>query len=524
MHSETTFLALFAVATAVALVARRLRVPYTVALVVAGLLLGSTHAFQPPHLTKDLLYAVFLPGLVYEAAFHVEYRHFLRNKLSVLALAVPGVVFATLLTAALLVPVCRALGIAPGFALAHAVVFGALVSATDPIAVVAIFKALGAPKRLGVLVEGESLLNDGTAVVVFGLALSAAVGPGRFDAAPAAIEFARVVGMGVLVGAVVGYLGSKVIQQVDDPMIEITVTTITAYGSFAAAEHLHDSGVIATVTAGMLCGNYAARTGMSPSTRVAAETFWEYAAFALNSLVFLLIGFEVRLSELVASWQAILAAWIAVTVGRAAVTAIVTLALRRTSERIPWSWAGVLTWGGLRGGLSMVLVLSLPADFAHRELLVNMTFGVVLVSILVQGLTMAPVLRRLGVTGARHERLAYEAQRAELIAARAGLAAIDGLSRDHGADADALAVLRDEYLERAKRVEERMRDLHAEIPDVHGEEARRARRHLLLAERAEVMRAFREGLVGQEALERALADIDARRVDLEAEDDPAHAA
>lgn len=175
----------------------------------------------------------------------------------------------------------------------HGLVFGALIASTDPIAVVGLFKSLGAPKRLAVLVEGESLLNDGTAVVLFTLILGIAQGQ-EVSTGAAVLDFVKVVGMGVLIGVAMGFAVSKVIQRVEEPMIEITLTTIAAYGSFVAAEQLHYSGVIATVTAGMICGNYAVRTGMGPTTRIAVESFWEYVAFALNSIVFLLIGFEVH--------------------------------------------------------------------------------------------------------------------------------------------------------------------------------------------------------------------------------------
>jgi monovalent cation:H+ antiporter, CPA1 family len=235
MHFEIIFVMLFAVATAVALVARWLKIPYTVALVAAGLVLGTAHAFEPPRLTKDLLYAVFLPGLLFEAAFHLEFRRFWQNKIAIHALAVPGVVAAIGLTAVILAPTANALHFVEGFTLWHGLVFASLIAATDPIAVVALFKSLGAPKRLNVLVEGESLLNDGTAVVFFTLILGIVSG-GQLSAGAAALDFVKVVGMGALIGTAVGFAVSKVIQQVDDPMIEITLTTIAAYGSFVAAE------------------------------------------------------------------------------------------------------------------------------------------------------------------------------------------------------------------------------------------------------------------------------------------------
>ncbi len=195
------------------------------------------------------------------------------------------------LTALILTPVANTLHFVQDFTWKHALVFGAIISATDPIAVVSIFKSLGVPKRLSVLLEGESLLNDGTAIVFFMLSISFVNGT-VVTVGGLAFDFVKIVGIGALIGVGMGMAVSQVIRQVDDPMIEITLTTIAAYGSFLAAEHFHYSGVIATVAAGMLCGNYGARVGMSPSTRIAVETFWEYIAFALNSIVFLLIGLK----------------------------------------------------------------------------------------------------------------------------------------------------------------------------------------------------------------------------------------
>lgn len=517
MRFEIAFVTLFSVATAVALLARWIKVPYTIALVLAGLLLGSTHAFEAPHLTKELLYAVFLPGLVFEAAFHLEFRKFWQNKLAIHALAVPGVVASIALTTLLFYPAASALHFVEGLRIEHALVFAALISATDPIAVVALFKSLGAPKRLAVLIEGESLLNDGTAVVLFTLVL-AFVGGKPMSVAGAGLDFVRVVGMGTLIGIAIGFGVSKVIQRVDDPMIEITLTTIAAYGSFVAAESFHYSGVIATVAAGMLCGNYAARTGMSPSTQIAVESFWEYVAFALNSIVFLLIGFEVRVDMLVHSWVAILIAYGAVTLGRAGVVYLVSLLLRRSSERIPWSWSAVLTWGGLRGGLSMVLVLALPTEFPYRSLLITITFGVVILSILVQGLSMGPLLRWLRVVGSKEDRTAYEIQRSRIRAKNAALDELDQLEKTGAVHAEAAQPLREEYSAELAQAEQAVRDLHMQEAELHQEEQLAARRQLLLVEKTSAMEAYRKGLINQSTLEHLLADIDARLFRLESQD------
>ncbi|MHB8520006.1 MAG: Na+/H+ antiporter [Limisphaerales bacterium] len=514
MQLETIFILLFAVATAVAIAVQRLAIPYTVALVFTGLALGILHVFEAPHLTKALLFNVFLPGLLFEAAFHIEFKQFWRNRLAIASLALPGVVAAVALTAVVLTPVVSGLHLAPDFTWQLALVFGAIISATDPIAVVAIFKSLGVPKRLSVLLEGESLLNDGVAIVLFTLSLALVAGT-QVATGGLILDFVKIVGIGALIGTGIGLAISQVIKQVDDPMIEITLTTIAAYGSFVVAEHFHFSGVIATVTAGMICGNYAARVGMSPSTRIAVETFWEYIAFALNSIVFLLIGLEVHYRDLLVSWQAILVAYLVVTGGRALIIFGSSLLLRGTRERVPWAWGAVLTWGGLRGAVPMVLVLSLPMDFPHRELLLSMTFGVVILSILVHGLTISPLLHWLGIVDGGQERAKYEITRGGLQAAQAALAELEHMANLHFAHPEALASLRHEYEQKVERDSAALDELHVQNQRLHAEDLQRVRLHLLLVEKREVMDSFHHGVLNQSAQQQLLTDIDARLLRLE---------
>jgi CPA1 family monovalent cation:H+ antiporter len=395
---------LFVIATAVAIVAGRLRIPYTVALVVAGLGIGASHVIAAPPLTRDLLFSVFLPGLLFAAAFDLRVADLWRNKLTIGGLAVPGLLLAIAATTAILLFVARIAGSGP-FTTAPpwqaVVLFAALISATDPIAIVALFRALGASHRLTVLLEAESLFNDGTAVVAFALVL--ALVRGAAMSVPAlALDFMSAVGGGVFVGLVVGMVADQAIRRLDDPFIETAITMIVAYGSFVVAEQLHSSGVIATVTAGLVCGNVAARSAMSARTLTAVRAFWDYVAFALNSLVFLLIGFTVRLSALGTHWILIAIAFAAILVARAAIVGTTAGVLHRSRERMPFAWAALLTWGGVRGALSMVLALSIPPTFPDRDLVVAVTFGVATASILVQGLTMPFLTRRLGVLRSGH--------------------------------------------------------------------------------------------------------------------------
>lgn len=511
MHLDLALVILFSVATAVALAARWLKVPYTVALVLTGLAIGVIQWRSAPHLSKELLFAVFLPGLLFEAAFHIDAKKLWANRLTVPALAVPGVVAAIAFTAFLITPVIQGLHLESRFRLLDGLVFGGIVAATDPIAVVALFKTLGAPKRLGILIEGESLLNDGTAVVLFGAIVTVAGGT-DVTVAGASLDFVRTCGIGVLVGAGLGYGGSRVIHMVDDAMIEITVTVVLAWGSFAIAEQVHASGVLATVTAGLLCGNDGARTGMSPTTKIAAITFWEYVAFALNSIVFLLIGLEVELMAVLLAWKAVLLAWFATTAARAVVIGGVSLLLRRSRERLPRGWATVMCWGGIRGGLSMVLVLALPAAFAHRQFLVNTVFGVVLVSILLQGLTIGPLLRRLQLIKPTDDRVSYERARGRILAARAALDELAVLGRARGTPKAILDELRLSYEARIADAEAAIHDLRSEDHALDGEERARVVRHLLHVEKERLLRAVQEGLTSDEAVGALVAELDARWV------------
>jgi CPA1 family monovalent cation:H+ antiporter len=395
-HPELSLLLLLAIAAAVAVLSSRARLPYAIGLVLAGLMLGNLLPYAGPHLSKELLFLVVLPGLIFEAAFQTSFAEVWRARALILSLAVPGLVVATFMTALLVWWGVNQL--VPGaIEFLGAMVFGALISATDPISVLAIFRTLGVNPRLAVIVEAESLFNDGTAIVIFTIVLGMATG-GDLGIGGAVWEFVRVSGLAVAVGAGVGVAVSLLTRTINDPMVEITLTVLSAYGAFIAAELLGLSGVIACVVAGMVTGNWGAQRGMQPATRNAVDAFWSYTAFLLNSFVFLLMGLEINLAKLAHYVPEILIGWVAINLARAALVYSNYFMLRACGrEGLPASWAAVLTWGGLRGGLSMVLALSLPRDFSHREMILHMTFGVVLLTLLVQGLTIKPLLRAVGL-------------------------------------------------------------------------------------------------------------------------------
>lgn len=384
---------LLVVACLVALAARRLRIPYTVALVAAGLIVGAVRLVQPPALTKELLYAVFLPGLLFESSFQLEAEEFWRNRISILTLAFPAVVVSTVLIAFGLSLALRLT--ASPMAIGPAFVFASLIAATDAIAVLAVMRHLRAPPRLALLVEGESLLNDGTAAVAFTVALSAVLGS-RTGVVALTGDFIYAIVVAAAIGGLIGLVAQRLLAWIDDVMVLITITTTAAYGSFLLAERMHASGVIAVVMAGLVTGTNASQRGMKPEALTALRGFWDYLAFVLNSIVFLLMGFEVEVQPLSRTWPAILIAFALIAIVRTLVTYGVFGTLGRR-ERIPRNWVPVIAWSGLRGSLAMVLAFSLPQTMPGRELVVDVTVGVVVLSIGIQGLTLAPLMRRVGL-------------------------------------------------------------------------------------------------------------------------------
>ncbi|MFA7496161.1 MAG: sodium:proton antiporter [Acidithiobacillus sp.] len=511
MIPETAILLLFVAASLLSVLASRLHLPYTVALVLGGLVLGTLHLFQTPVLTRDLVFSLFLPGLIFESAYHLSASAMWRDRLAIFGLAVPGVFISMIVTAYVFLWASEYLPHLSGtiIPIAVALVFGAAVAATDPISVVAIFRKLQAPARLTFMIESESLLNDGTAIVFFTLFLTLAEGQ-SISVYDLGVQFIAAVGGGTIIGLLVGWLSSEIIKRIDDGMVEITITILAAYGSFLLAMQLGYSGVIATVVAGLVCGNYGAQKGMTASVKMAVNTFWEYVGFALNSLIFLLVGLTINLKDLVHIWALIVAAYLAVTIARAAVVYGMGLVLSRTRAKIPMAWNFVLMWGGIRGALSMVLALSLPADMPHRALLINLVFGVVLLTILVQGLSISPLARMLNVLGRKGDDQNLELQRIRVLLVRADRLELEKLQKEGLRDTRAVEMLSRYFEVEQKEALEKLNSLDQRDDDMilQGDFVRVYRR-LLLKRKEKVIEARNEGLLSEVGSERLLADIDA---------------
>jgi monovalent cation:H+ antiporter, CPA1 family len=393
-HAIELLVGLLALAAFVAIVARPLRLPYTVALVVAGLLVGvaaSAAGYPAVHVPPELVLLVLLPGLVFEAAYRLRIAELRRWFGGLALLAIPGVVISAAVVAVVL-------NVATGLRLDLAFIVGAMVSATDPAAVVATFKRVRVPPALSTMVDGESLLNDGTGLVLFAIAIqavSAPIGPGQ-----AILTFAATVAISVGIGLATGFIAARVMSLVDDHLIELTISVVLAYGSYLLADQVHLSGVIATVSAAIVLGNVGPGRTMSEAGGDAIDTVWEFLAYLLTAVVFLLVGLSIPPVQLVHSIGPIAWGIVGILIGRALVVYILLGGASRLTirpglaESIPAGWLHVLFWAGLRGAVAVAMALALPADLPQRDLLQEITFGVVLFTLLVQGTTVGRIVDR----------------------------------------------------------------------------------------------------------------------------------
>jgi CPA1 family monovalent cation:H+ antiporter len=406
-----TVVILLVVTLIVALTSRRLRLPYTLLLVIAGLVIGFLPIFTQVHLDPNLVLFLFLPALLFEGAWNVEIKQLVADWLPVLLLAVPGLVLSLVLVGVVV-------HWGTGLPWLLALLVGAIVSPTDPVAVLSLLRQLGMADRLRTIVEGESLFNDGVSAAAYKLilllllpSLAQVVVANDTSYWAIALDALWLLLGGLVLGLIVGWIVARFLRLVDEHLIEITVTFSVAYGVYILGDIIHSSGLLAVVGAGLVMGSYGRRTGMSERTREAADDVWEFIAYLANSLLFLLLGIEIGASNITQSFSSILWALGGVIVGR--VLMIYTLMplhdliARKLASRTrkparflplphptPSSWRPLFVLSGLRGALSIALVLSLPATFTQRNLLEDIVYGVVLVTLLGQGLGLRVLLPR----------------------------------------------------------------------------------------------------------------------------------
>jgi CPA1 family monovalent cation:H+ antiporter len=395
IRAVEAFVILLGAASLVAVATRRVTaLPYSVALVILGTVVAALHLPLTVQIGPQLLLAVLLPALVFEGAYRTDIRRLWQNLPVILFLAVPGVLVTAGLTAVVLHQVV-------GLDLGLAFLAGTMLAATDPAAILAVFKSLGASRRLSTVVEAESLFNDGTGIVIFVIAL-AAIGH-EVTAGQVVVDLVRNIVVSTLLGAAFGFVASWLLSPVRDHLIELTVSVVAAYGSYLLAVELGQSGLIATVVCGLILGSYGGRFGLSSEAKDAIDTVWEFIGFLATTLVFLLVGLSIGISQLLAASTAILAALAALLVSRGVMVYGVLGGGERLLRRfgrvshMPPGWLHLVAWSGLRGAVAIALALSLPLDLPQRDLLQGIVFGCVLLTLLLQGTTAQLLVRHLGL-------------------------------------------------------------------------------------------------------------------------------
>jgi CPA1 family monovalent cation:H+ antiporter len=379
---------LLLIGAVVAMLTRRLHLPYSVGLVAAGIILAILPFAPKVSLTKELIFTALLPPLLFEAAFYIHWEQLRRDFSVIVLLATLGVLVSACVTTIGMHYLAR-------WQWLGALAFGVLIAATDPVSVIATFKEARAHGRLLVLIEAESLLNDGTAAVAFGVVIALASGQ-HLTSFEIIATLLKTIGGGILCGVAVALVALLLAGRTDDHLVQITFTTVAAYGSFLLAEHFGLSGVLATITAGLVIRNIKSLGTISDRGKEAVQVFWEYIAFVANSLVFLLIGMHGTDQHFVELWFPAVIAIVLVTLGRAVAIYPCCLVFSRSSLRVTMNHQHVLFWGGLRGAVALALALGLPPEVPQRQEIVTVSFAVVAFSVFVQGLTIKPLLRSTG--------------------------------------------------------------------------------------------------------------------------------
>ena len=510
----TTVLVLLIVVAVVALISKVVRLPYTLSLVIAGLLIALTPGAPQVTLTPDLILFVFLPALLFEGAYNLDARRLRESATAISVLALPGV----LVTAAL---IAAPLALLAGLGWPTALIIGVILSATDPISVLAIFKQLGAPRRLTTIVEGESLFNDGTSLVLFNLLVAIVVGESVFNPVASVAQFVGVAAGGLALGVAAGVLMSLIIRRINDHLTETVLTVIVAYGSFLIAETVHVSPALAVVAAGLVMGNYGSLTSMSATSRITVALTWEFIGFVANSLIFLLVGLQlnvVRYTEPRILLLTLLGIG-AMVVSRIIVVPVAAWLTARIArhEKIPARWQPVIIWGGLRGSLSLALALGLPVLFADREVVLKVVFGAILFSLLVQGLTMSPLLRLLKLVQSSTERREYERMRAQLQANQAVRDELVRLEQQGLCPRPVARHITDELDQQRADLEERLLAFSRDNELVKAEQILGLRRRLLQVRRDNVRSQLAEGMISDEILRDLLAETDTQLIQVEEE-------
>lgn len=519
MAAVELVLVLLAAAAALELLARRIGVPHPVLLVTGGLLLALAPGLPPVRLDPDVVFLVFVPPILYWAALTSSYRDFRRNLRSISLLAVVLV----LATACAVAAVAHA--VVPGMGWPSAFVLGAIVSPTDAVAATVVARRLGVSRNAVTILEGEGLVNDATALITYRMAVGA-VAAGAFSLGSAVMSWLVAAGGGVVIGLVAGWAVAWMRRRIDHPVVENTISLLTPFVAYLPAETVGASGVLAVVTVGLYLGRRGPRI-VSPRTRVQAGAMWEMVTFLLEGLIFILIGLELpralaqvrplSAGNLLAQAGIISGTVIAVRMlwmfPGAYLSRLIARLFRKREEIPPWRGILVVSWAGMRGGVSLVIALAIPLTiaggkpFPDRDLIIFFTFAVILATLVLQGLTLAPVIRLLKLR--RDEGRDVEERKARHKVAAAGLRHLDEVEGE--GDDELVSRLKRRHAHRVHRYSPREEDSAAAADhddDQMAADYRRIRGSMIAAERAELIRLRDENVIEDDVMRQIQHELD----------------
>ena len=496
---EIDFIVLLSLAVIVAILVKRvIRLPYTIALVVSGMIIGLFH-ITDISLTKEMIFFFFLPPLLFEGALHFEFNYLKENARIIGGLATLGMG----ITTALVGTICHFL---LGIPWLHALLFGAIISPTDPISVIALFRRLGVDKRLSIIVEGESIFNDGIGIVVFGILLGL-LEKGSFDTILAIKGFVVVSVGGLAVGTILGFFAYELLKRLDDHVVEVLITILLSYGSFIVAEHvLHLSGVMAVVAAGVLIGNQGRQFAMSPTTRISIHSFWEIVTFIVNSLIFILIGLKIPLGQIIGHGSIVITGIAAVVIGRAVAVYGLLILMNLFWEKMRASWIHTVFWGGIRGSIPIALILGL-SNIGFRDEISIMVYGVVFFSLIFQGLSMGALLRFLGMQKIDEKEREYRFFSARRVAFNRLLEEIQRLKQEGRISEKKTTLFEAEFLRELEEIERSLKNIDSD-EKIHEKRVREVKKRLLAVEKDVYIDLVNEGALDEGNAERLISKID----------------
>jgi monovalent cation/hydrogen antiporter len=519
-------LVLLVAATALALLARRIGIPYPILLVLGGLALGLIPGLPPIELDPEIVFLLFLPPILFGAGYFTSVRDFRRNLRAIGLLSVGLVLFTTVAVAA------TAHALVPGMEWPAAFALGAIVAPPDAVAATTVFQRLGVPRRIVTILEGESLVNDATALVAYRFAIIAA-STGTFSIANAGLTFVAVAVGGVAFGLLMGLIIAWALRRIDDPVFSVVLTLLAPVATYLPAETFHLSGVLATVAAGIWVGRNAPRE-MSSSVRIAGGAAWQVVLFLINGTVFILIGAQLRAvlqglgeyspTQLIALALAICTVVIVVRVLWVYPATYLPRALSaaiRVREPYPQPRnVFIVSWAGMRGVVSLAAALALPlylvdgvTPFPFRDLIIFLSFTVILATLVGQGLTLPFFIRRLGIVADSGD--AHEEAHARMATAEAAVQRIDELAREWPGHMELIDALRAQFSHQASHIDPH----HEEALDASEQELfehRQIRSAVVEAEREALLQMRERGAVTDDVFRRVERDLDFEELRMEA--------